>query len=73
MWFQIGINLEIPYHQLFLIKALYRDVKVCQVAMLQCRLRNISETKWSTIVKALVKAGCKVLAHKIALDHGIYM
>ena len=69
-WFQFGIHLEIPHYRLSIIKADHQDVEKCKVAMFQWWLNNTLDAKWSTIVQALVKAGKKVLAHKIALDHG---
>ena len=69
-WFQFSIHLEIPHYRLSIIKADHQDVEKCKVAMFQWWLENTLDTKWSTIVQALVKAGKKVLAHKIALDHG---
>ena len=69
-WFQFGIHLGIPHHRLSIIKADHKDVEKCKIAMVQWWLESSLEAKWSTIVQALVKAGQRVLAHKIALDHG---
>ena len=70
-WFQFGIHLGIPHHELSIIKADYQDVRSCKSEMLQWWLKNSPGAKWSTIVQALVKAGMKGLAHTIALKHGM--
>ena len=69
-WFRFGIHLEIPHYKLSIIKADHQGVENCKIEMLQWWLENFLEPKWSTIVSALVKAGKKVLAQKIALEHG---
>ena len=70
-WFQFGIHLGIPHYKLSIIKADNQGVENCKVAMFQWWLDNFLEAKWSTIVQALVKAGKRALAHKIALNYGM--
>ena len=72
-WFQFGIHLGIPYYELSIIKAEHelKGVRRCKTEMFHLWLKSTPGAKWSTIVKALVKAGMGDLAHKIALDHGI--
>ena len=72
-WFQLGIHLGIPHYELSIIKADHEleGVRRCKTEMFNIWLKNAPEAKWSTIVKALVKAGMEDLAHKIALHHGI--
>ena len=69
-WFQFGIHLGIPHYELSIIKADYQDVRRCKTEMLLWWLKNSIEAKWSTIVRALVKAGMRAVAHMIAQDHG---
>ena len=40
--------------------------------MIQCWLNNTLDPNWSAIVQALAEIGHKRLAHKIALNHGMY-
>ena len=70
-WFQFGIHLGIPHYKLSIIKADIQGVENSKIAMFQWWLDNVLEKKWSTIVQALVKAGKKALAHKIALNYGM--
>ena len=71
VWFQFGIHLGIPHYKLSIIKADNQGVEECKRVMLQWWLDNCLEAKWSLIVQALVKAGKRVLAHEIALEHGM--
>ena len=71
-WFEFGIHLGIPHYELSIIKADHQDVRRCKTEMFQWWLKNSPEAKWSTIVEALIKARMKVLAHRIALEHGIF-
>ena len=70
-WFRFGIHLGIPHYRLSIIKADNQGVENCKVAMFQWWLDNSLESKWSTIVQALFRAGKRALAHKIALNHGM--
>ena len=70
-WFQLGVHLKIPHYELSIIKTDYQDVRRCKIEMFQWWLKNTPDAKWSIIVKALVMSRMKVLAHRIALDHGM--
>ena len=72
-WFQFGIHLGIPHYELSIIKADHelKGVVMCKTEMFNKWLTSTPGAKWSTIVKALVKAGMEDLARKVALDHGI--
>ena len=72
-WFQFGIHLGIPHYELSIIKADHelKGVRRCKTEMFNWWLKSTPGAKWSTIVKALIKAGVENLARKIAMDHGI--
>ena len=69
-WFDLGLCLEVPIHELQIIGQTYRDTKRCKIEMLSWWWNNTEDRKWAAIVRALATTGYRVLACKIALKYG---
>ena len=67
-WFHLGVYLEVPEHELKMIRCNYPDVKQCKTEALSVWMK-MKEASWSQIVRALVGIRMKTLARHIATKY----
>ena len=68
-WFHLGLYLEVPEHELKMIRYDYPDVKQRKTQALSVWMK-MKEASWSQIVRALVGIRMKTLARHIATIYG---
>ena len=68
-WFHLGLYLEIPEHELKVIRCDYPDVKQRKTQALSVWMK-MKDASWSQIVRALVAIRMKSLARHIATKYG---
>ena len=68
-WFHLGLYLEVPEHELKMIRCDYPDVKRRKTQALSVWMK-MKEASWSQIVRALVGIRMKTLARHIATKYG---
>ena len=68
-WFHLGLYLEVPEHELKMIRYDYPDVKQRKTQVLSVWMK-MKEESWSQIVRALVGIRRKTLARHIATKYG---
>lgn len=74
-WFHLGLNLEVPKHELLKIEADFSGsysgkTERCKIEMLNWWLKNTEQKTWLDIVRALVRIQMTGLAQKIAERYG---
>lgn len=71
-WFQLGLQLKLPSHELEAIRKDFYSTKECYTEMLTLWLKKIDPMpSWAGLLLALKRAGCGNLALKLSEDHDI--
>ena len=68
-WFELGVQLKIPSHDLLAIREDYRMVEKCRLEML-IRWEKLEKPTWTKLFSALVNIGMKGLADSLAEKYG---
>ena len=68
-WFNLGVQLKIPTHQLLAIREDYRTTEKCRLEML-IRWEQLEKPTWTKLVTALVNIGRRGLAEDLARKYG---
>ena len=68
-WFELGVQLKIPSHDLLAIREDYRMVEKCRLEML-IRWEQLEKPTWNKLFSALVNIGMKGLADNLAEKYG---
>ena len=68
-WFELGVQLKMPSHDLLAIREDYRTVEKCRLEML-IRWEQLEKPTWNKLFSALVNIGMKGLADSLAEKYG---